>query len=369
MHFHFITSNHWVSWGGSEELWAAAALALAQSGFRVSVSVPEWPQQAWPLVQLANAGCQMNYRPRENNVRSNVRRLMGRGRLLAGVDESPDLVVISQCANFDGVDWMEDCQYRNLPYAMIVQAAAEQLWMHDPVVSRLRKGYQLAKMSYFVSNGNHELTCRQIGLRIEKWERVYNPFKVPYNDPPLWPSSPEELSLACVGRIHVPSKGQDLVLDALSREQWKNRSVSISFYGEGVHQKSVERLANLFNISNVSFHGFVHEIDQIWARHHALFLPSRYEGLPLAVVEAMLSNRPVIVTNVAGNSELVKDGVTGFIASAPHVDSVSSTLERVWQERNRLQEMGLAAGKAARKFVPENPGMYLAQRLRHLMGV
>ena len=55
----------------------------------------------------------------------------------------------------------------------------------------------------------------------------------------------------------------------------------------------------------------------IWAEHHALVLPSRFEGMPLVVVEAMLCGRPCIVTDVGGNAELIRDGINGFLAKAP----------------------------------------------------
>lgn len=57
-------------------------------------------------------------------------------------------------------------------------------------------------------------------------------------------------------------------------------------------------------------------------------MPSRFEGLPLAMVEAMLCARPVVATDVAGHAEIIEDGVTGFLADAPTAGSMAAALER-----------------------------------------
>jgi Glycosyl transferases group 1 len=57
-------------------------------------------------------------------------------------------------------------------------------------------------------------------------------------------------------------------------------------------------------------------------------MPSRYEGLPIVIVEAMLCERTVVATNVAGHSEVIEDGISGFLAHAPTVASVAKALER-----------------------------------------
>ncbi len=54
-------------------------------------------------------------------------------------------------------------------------------------------------------------------------------------------------------------------------------------------------------------------VPDIWAANHLLVMPSRFEELPLAMVEAMLCARPVVATDVAGHKEIIEEGVTGFL--------------------------------------------------------
>ena len=61
-------------------------------------------------------------------------------------------------------------------------------------------------------------------------------------------------------------------------------------------------LAEKFDIADrVTFHGHVNDIrEDIWAKNHILVMPSYYEGMPIALVEAMLSGRTAIVTDFQG---------------------------------------------------------------------
>jgi glycosyltransferase involved in cell wall biosynthesis len=67
------------------------------------------------------------------------------------------------------------------------------------------------------------------------------------------------------------------------------------------------------------------------------------EGKPLALTEAMVCGRPAVVTDVGGNAELIRDGVTGFVAASPTVPAISDALERAWTSRARWPDMGRAA--------------------------
>ena len=118
----------------------------------------------------------------------------------------------------------------------------------------------------------------------------------------------------------------------------------------------------------VAFRGHVSDIRGIWCGHHALVLPSRYEGLPLALVEAMLCGRPAIVTDVAGNAELLEDGVTGFVAAAATARHLGEALERAWARRADWREIGEAAAVAVRRQVPEDPPLDFARRLVEVAG-
>lgn len=69
----------------------------------------------------------------------------------------------------------------------------------------------------------------------------------------------------------------------------------------------------------------------------------------------MLCGRPCVATNVGGNPELIRDGVNGFLAEAPTVDLLDETMNRAWENRHRLKEMGQAAARDVRRWVSPDP--------------
>jgi glycosyltransferase involved in cell wall biosynthesis len=89
--------------------------------------------------------------------------------------------------------------------------------------------------------------------------------------------------------------------------------------------------------------------------------------MPLALVEAMLSGRVPIVTNVGGNAEVVDDGTTAYVAAAPTEDALDNAMERAWSERHRWREVGAAAAARIRTLIPREPERCFARRLANLV--
>jgi glycosyltransferase involved in cell wall biosynthesis len=275
----------------------------------------------------------------------------------------PDLVVVAQSENCDGLHFGNLCRKLRIPYALISQKAADHFWPLDESRRYRHDAFVGAAWCFFVSEHNRRLTEDQIGAVLANAEVVRNPYLVPSDGPLPWPGREDErLRLACVARLHLLDKGQDILLRVLAREKWKGRSLHVSFFGRGVNSEGLADLAAKLGVRNVSFEGQTDDVPGIWKEHHALVLSSRAEGLPLALVEAMMCGRPAIVTRVGGNAEVVEDRVTGFLA-APAEDSIDAALEEAWGRRGELREMGLAAARRIRALVPANPAAEFADTL------
>lgn len=363
----FITVNQAAPWGGSEELWVKTALKLAERGHQVRASVRGWAHTPDPIRQLERA-IAVSYRWYDKTLLHQIAYKIYRQRLFAGwLDKiRPDLVVISQAINFDGLDWMEFCRQRSVPYVTICQAAGESHWVTDDLATRLRPAYQAAVKNYFVAQRNIDLTIKQIGGHLGATEVVRNPFNVAYDAAPAWPSE-DVMHLACVGRLEPVSKGQDILFEVLRADKWQQRPLKVTLFGRGPNEHSLRALKELWRLDNVEFGQFTPDVAAIWQSHHALILPSRYEGLPLVVVEAMLCGRPCIVTDVAGNTELVEDNVNGFVAKAPTAELFDQALECAWQNRESWYDMGKVAALKVRTMVPSDPIATFADCLEALL--
>jgi len=362
-------------WGGSEELWSATAAELAADGHHITVYRAGIGEDDNPRMQrLRELGCRIHHLERlpiPRGLHANI--LMMSGTLLLMVQlfrlrfalrrSRCDLIVFSQGINFDGLDFGNVIRGLKRPYVLILQKASELYWPQDFRLESIRDLYRSAAACYFVSEHNLRMTEQQIGMELPHAKVVRNPFLVSWQRRNDWPPAAGGFRLACVGRLYTIEKGQDIVLRVLARTKWRNRPLFVTFFGEGANRDSLEALAGFHSLNNVSFAGVVADPATIWDDHHALILTSRCEGLPLVVVEAMLSGRVPIVTDVAGNAEVVDDDRTGFLAAAPTEDAVDEALERAWRRREEWRAIGAAAADSIRDLVPPDPARVLASML------
>jgi hypothetical protein len=194
------------------------------------------------------------------------------------------------------------------------------------------------------------------GIRIADASLVRNPYRVPYDPDVKWNRS-ETLQLATVGRLECYHKGNDLLIEALVEGGWERIDFNLNVYGEGYHKELIERLwvNGGLPANRLRFHGHIQKIEDVWRENHVLIQPSRLEGLPLSVVEAMLCSRPVVATDVGGHVEVIEDGKTGFIAEAATVRHVKAALDQLLEHRSSLEQLGKAARSKIESIIPVDP--------------
>ncbi len=368
-------------WGGSEELWAEAALSLRAAGHRVAVFKTAFDAAHPRVQQLRAAGCTVvgmpAYPPFYQRVLNRALPTHRKWPAEAGQlrelrrhlrRERPHLIVVAQGSNFDGLVFADFCRRMNQPYVMLAQKAAEVYFPPRLQREQARQAYRVARHCFFVSRHNLELTQHQLGMALEQASVVRNPFNVPYSAEQPWPAPQPELQLACVARLEVFDKGQDALLQVLGLPKWRQRNLHVSFFGRGGDELALREMAELLGLTGrVTWAGQVPDVTAVWARHHVLVLPSRYEGLPLALVEAMLCGRPAVATAAGGTAELLRDNETGFLAAAATPAALDEALERAWARQADWPALGRAAAAHARREVPPQPGAQFSQQLLQLV--
>ncbi len=359
MRFVFMSLMEKYPWGGSEELWSRAALQLRQEGHHVAASVLSWPRLSEQVHKLKAAGIRLSFRSAPGSG------ILAKAWRVAYYDsgwdrlwlrkQKPDLVIFSLGANRGASDWMKFCRDSGIAYSVIVQANADEWWLEDEERAAMLAGYRSARNIFCVSRHNLKLLEHQVGQALPNGSVVWNPWNVVADRPLPWPKEDGVWKLACVGRLDPFAKGQDLLFEAMSRPRWRERPVQVNLYGSGASREGLAQLAEYFQLRNIRFQGHVSDVADIWKENHLLVLPSRYEGLPLALVEAMWCGRPAVVTNAGGSAELCIDGQTGFVATAPAVALVDDALERAWNRRTEWSLLGQAARRRAEKLIPRDP--------------
>lgn len=378
MKFTFISGNR--AWGGSEELWAATAAALAERGHSIAVFKSRVDPAEPRIRRLRELGADV--RDLARIARAPITFFLGIQRLsypLSYLHEAialrlglttskrPDLAIVSQGGNHDGELMAGGCRRMGIPYVLICQKATDLYWPPDSRIENIRQIYREAKTIYFVSEHNVRLTEEQLGMALPHARVVRNPFLVPWERRNDWPDESGGVRLACIGRLYPKEKGQDILLRVLARPRWRERPLSVTFYGEGLQREGLEQMARYLELESVTFAGFVRDIAAVWNDHHGLILPSRCEGLPLVLVEAMLSGRVPIVTDVAGSGEVVENGVTGFLAAAATEDAMDEAMERAWKRRAEWRAIGEVAADRIRTMIPREPEQELASLLQAIV--
>lgn len=361
-------------WGGSEEMWWQAAMSLRARGHRVDVLKTKVPEEHPRIRALRASGCSVRdidrtgFRvaaaatailPESQEMVAERRQMIAAAAALAR--RRPHVAIVSQGQNFDGHHLALACHYLRIPYILVSQKASETHWPADWARPFAERVFTAARRSIFVSEHNLRLTERQVGGPVPRAEVLRNPVLVARDGPLPWPEQNGALHLACVARLYPADKGQDVLLEVLAGDRWRERPVHVTFCGDGQQREVLTAMARRLGLSRVTFAGQVDRIEDVWRGHHGLVLPSRAEGLPLALVEAMMCGRVPIVTDVGGNAEVVEDPQTGFVARAATVAEVDAALERAWAAREDWRAIGLAAARRITALVPEEGESPLAE--------
>lgn len=366
----FTSEN--ITWGGSELLWTKTISELINQDCEIGVCVNQKLQLPDWIVALEKEKRVRVYKT-PVSVLSKIKQLANkllpyklrlkpkdkRQEFIAGF--RPDLLVINQGFNFNGVDLMAFAIQSKINYVTISHAVNEGMWPDLNLRKKMILGFGNSQKNYFVSQDNLEVTEAQLGLNLQNSEVIRNPFNVPFAIDLAYPKQ-DNYHLACVGRHDFYAKGQDVLLRVLAQEKWKSRNLVVNFYGEGNDVENLKDLIQFYEIKNTIVHPNTNTID-IWKNNQVLVLTSRFEGLPLVLVEAMLCKRFAIITNVSGNKELIQDNQTGFIAAAPRPEYVDEAMERAWQVRENWRQIGEEARLQLIKHIPENPALVFADKL------
>jgi glycosyltransferase involved in cell wall biosynthesis len=148
--------------------------------------------------------------------------------------------------------------------------------------------------------------------------------------------------IAVVARC-APQKDQALLLRALAAIDSPARAV---FVGDGETRAALEAEACRLNLSHrVEFLGERRDVAQILAASHIFALPTRWEGLPLSILEAMRAGLPVIASNVGGVAEAVADSKTGFLVPGGDEPRFRTRLRELMESPTLRYRLGAAGRK------------------------
>lgn len=136
-------------------------------------------------------------------------------------------------------------------------------------------------------------------------------------------------------------KGHEFLLEAAALLKADGVNLSYQIAGAGPLRQQLElQAAHLGLQEEVQFLGFVDNISKFLADIDILVMPSLYEGLGVAVLEAMAAGKPVIASRVGGLTESVADGITGILVPPANATALAQAIAKLVHARSLAREMG-----------------------------
>jgi L-malate glycosyltransferase len=160
--------------------------------------------------------------------------------------------------------------------------------------------------------------------------------------------------VATLGNIRKV-KGHDVFIRAAASVVRAFPNVSFMIAGEVLEPDYFKELRELVRDLNLTdhftFRSGVTDIREYLSAVDVFVLPSRSEGFSNAIIEAMAASLPVVATDVGGNAEAIKDGVSGFIIPSEDDAALSDAITRFLSDPSKAKEMGVAGrGLVVEKF-------------------
>lgn len=156
--------------------------------------------------------------------------------------------------------------------------------------------------------------------------------------------------IGSVGRL-VRQKGYDVLLAAAPAVLANCPDARFVIVGAGVMQESLAAQARALGIDGqVIFTGSRSDVADVLKTFDLFVSPSRYEGLPTVMLEAIAAGIPIVATQVSGNSELIEHGVSGLLVPPEDATTLADAIVAMLSGQAPRAEMARRAGDRARKL-------------------
>ena len=163
-------------------------------------------------------------------------------------------------------------------------------------------------------------------------------------------SAGDRQGFVTVARL-VPQKGIDVLIRALAQTSGAAQDWTLTLVGDGPEREALERQVLQAGLEEkVHFLGFRSDPQTSLLQAGVFVLPSRYEGMPNALLEAMAVGLAVVVTDASpGPLEVVEAGVTGLVVPSDEPAALADALDRLAAQPQLRERLGAAARETLRQ--------------------
>ncbi len=191
---------------------------------------------------------------------------------------------------------------------------------------------------------------------------IPNPVVLPTSEPIQSQLYTDDRHLLAIGKL-IPQKGFDLAIKAFAQVAQKYPEWTLTILGEGEMRSELEKLCMELDLEDrVFMPGIVKNIDAHLREADIFILPSRFEGFPITLCEAMACGVPVIASNcLSGPREIIHNGTDGMLVAPESVSALVTGLKQLMSDPGKRQYFSHHAPKVLDRFGVE-PVMTIWQR-------
>lgn len=193
--------------------------------------------------------------------------------------------------------------------------------------------YQFIKLDKTV------LLCNHDAERYYQYDKIFKPTVI-YNPLTLKPGEPSQGTskrFLAIGRFTPLHKGIDLLIEAFHLFSQKNNDWNLDIIGEGIEEHKYKSLISKYKLGDrITIHPFTNQIQDYYSNAQVYVLSSRWEGMPLVLVEAMSHGLPIVTSDLPVCKEIMGD--YGIYFKNGDINDLAQKLEAAtqidWQKKS-----------------------------------
>lgn len=171
------------------------------------------------------------------------------------------------------------------------------------------------------------------------------------------PAPLENKVVVAAGRL-THQKGFDMLIDAFAPVARAHPDWRLRIFGNGrLHAKLTARIASLGMTDNITLEGCTNRFEAELRDASLYVLSSRYEGLPMTILEAMTQGLPVVAYDChTGPGDVITDGNDGLLVPPGDTAALTAAITDLVEDRDKLRKLGANAYESVRQFYAESIG-------------
>lgn len=153
----------------------------------------------------------------------------------------------------------------------------------------------------------------------------------------------------------VLEKGHPMLFDAVEKVSKIHSNIKLILPGLKTEEEAYEQIVAQKRIEKyVDFLGYRRDIDKLAAMSDLSVTSSRREGLPVNLIEAMAVGNPIVATRVRGNTDIVENGVNGYIVDMDSSEEMAQAILKLIDDPKKLEDFGESGLEKVKEYSTES---------------